>query len=94
MSNPEKKSRLRNPFHNPFPASLGSEFSADLLQLSAEKLMKSLGECRKAAAIVDSVLNPLLVGDGETPSHIMSSARVRSNPRWYFRNNRLTKHRH
>ncbi|KAJ5217240.1 SH3 domain-containing protein [Penicillium chermesinum] len=48
---------LRNPFHNPFPASLSSE-------------------CRKAAKIINSFVNPSIVGDGGIPRKILSHAKV------------------
>ncbi|KAJ5155821.1 SH3 domain-containing protein [Penicillium capsulatum] len=57
MSETEPKSRLRNPIHSPFPASLGSE-------------------CRKAAAIIDSLINPRIVGDGGIPGKILKSAKA------------------
>ncbi|KAJ5577601.1 SH3 domain-containing protein [Penicillium hispanicum] len=58
-STTEKPTRtgMRNPIHNPFPASLSSE-------------------CKKAAKIIDSFINPGIVGDGGIPRKILGSAKA------------------
>ncbi|KAJ5103439.1 SH3 domain-containing protein [Penicillium argentinense] len=54
----QETSGVRNPFHNPFPASLSSE-------------------CKKAAKILDSFINPTFVGlEGGIPRKILAPAKA------------------
>ncbi|KAG0156115.1 hypothetical protein PDIDSM_3291 [Penicillium digitatum] len=52
---------MKNPLHNPLPASLSSE-------------------CKKAAAIIESFINPSLKIDGQIPRKIFAGAKMAAGP--------------